>query len=74
VLSTFVVFLNRKDTNQFLMQSSAKTVLLTLSIMGIAMTFVLGQVVPVLAQTVPTSSNLVKRDYSYTDDQHLTAA
>ncbi|CUR52185.1 exported protein of unknown function [Nitrosotalea devaniterrae] len=55
------------------MQSSAKTVLLTLSIMGIAMTFVLGQVVPVLAQTVPTSSNLVKRDYSYTDDQHLTA-
>ncbi|MGI0018563.1 MAG: hypothetical protein ACREA1_07625, partial [Nitrosotalea sp.] len=32
------------------------------------------QVVPVLAQTVPTSSNLVKRDFSYTDDQHTTAS
>jgi len=55
------------------LQSSAKTMLLTISVMGIAMAFVLGQVVPALAQTIPTSSNLVKRDFSTTDDQHTTA-
>lgn len=36
-------------------------------------TFVLGSVTPVLAQTTTTTSNLVKRDYSYSNDQHLTA-
>lgn len=55
------------------MQYNAKAALLTLSIASIVMTLVVGQMAPVLAQSVPTSSNLVKRDYSYTDDQHLTA-
>ncbi|HEX5457980.1 MAG TPA: hypothetical protein VFX64_06300 [Candidatus Nitrosotalea sp.] len=55
------------------MQYNAKTTLLTLSIASIVVTLVVGQMAPVLAQSVPTSSNLVKRDYSYTDDQHLTA-
>lgn len=55
------------------MQYNAKVALLTLSIASIVMTLVVGQMAPVLAQSVPTSSNLVKRDYSYTDDQHLTA-
>lgn len=55
------------------MQYNAKAALLMLSIASIVMTLVVGQMAPVLAQSVPTSSNLVKRDYSYTDDQHLTA-
>ena len=55
------------------MQYNAKAALLTVSIASIVMTLVVGQMAPVLAQSVPTSSNLVKRDYSYTDDQHLTA-
>ncbi|MHB8602514.1 MAG: hypothetical protein ACYC6W_09825 [Nitrosotalea sp.] len=55
------------------MQYTAKTMLLTMSIMGIAMTLVVGQMVPVLAQTIPTSSNLVKRDFATTDDQHTTS-
>ena len=55
------------------MQYNAKAALLTISIASIVMTLVVGQMAPVLAQSVPTSSNLVKRDYSYTDDQHLTA-
>lgn len=55
------------------MQYNAKVALLTLSIASIVVTLVVGQMAPVLAQSVPTSSNLVKRDYSYTDDQHLTA-
>jgi hypothetical protein len=55
------------------MQFNAKAVLLTLSIASIMITLVAGQMAPVLAQSVPTSSNLIKRDYSYTDDQHLTA-
>ncbi len=55
------------------MQYDAKAALLTISIASIVMTLVVGQMAPVLAQSVPTSSNLVKRDYSYTDDQHLTA-
>lgn len=55
------------------MQYNARAVLLTLSVASIVMTLVVGQMAPVLAQSVPTSSNLVKRDYSYTDDQHLTA-
>lgn len=37
------------------------------------LTFVLGSVTPVLAQTAPTPNKLVKRDYSYSNDQHLTA-
>lgn len=44
-----------------------------MSIAAIVITFVLGSVTPVLAQTAPTTSNLVKRDYSYSNDQHLTA-
>lgn len=55
------------------MQYDAKATLLMLSIASIVITLVVGQMAPVLAQSVPTSSNLVKRDYSYTDDQHLTA-
>jgi hypothetical protein len=55
------------------MQYSAKTMLLAMSIMGIVMTLVIGQMVPVLAQSIPTSSNLVKRDMSVMDDQHTTA-
>lgn len=55
------------------MQYTAKITLLAISIMGIAMTLVVGQVVPALAQSVPTTSNLVKRDFATTDDQHTTA-
>lgn len=55
------------------MQYSAKTMLLAMSIVGIVMTLVIGQMVPVLAQSIPTSSNLVKRDMSVMDDQHTTA-
>ncbi len=55
------------------MQYNAKATLLMMSIASIVLTLVVGQMAPVLAQSVPTSSNLVKRDYSYTDDQHLTA-
>jgi hypothetical protein len=55
------------------MQYNAKAALLMLSVASIVMILVVGQMAPVLAQSVPTSSNLVKRDYSYTDDQHLTA-
>lgn len=44
-----------------------------MSIAAIVITFVFGSVTPVLAQTVPTTSNLVKRDYSYLNDQHTTA-
>jgi hypothetical protein len=55
------------------MQYNAKAALLMISIASIVLTLVVGQMAPVLAQSVPTSSNLVKRDYSYTDDQHLTA-
>ena len=56
-----------------MLQSSIKTVLLAISITAIVITFVFGSVTPVLAQTVPTTSNLVKRDYSYLDDSHTTA-
>lgn len=50
-----------------------KAALLILSIASIVMTLVVGQMAPVFAQSVPTSSNLVKRDYSYNDDQHFAA-
>ena len=55
------------------MQSDIKTVLLTISLAAVVIALVLGSVAPVLAQTTPTTSNLVKRDYSYANDQHLTA-
>ena len=55
------------------MQSDVKTVLLTISLAAVVIALVLGSVAPVLAQTVPTTSDLVKRDYSYNNDQHLTA-
>ena len=55
------------------MQSDIKTVLLTISLAAVVIVLVLGSVVPALAQTAPTTSNLVKRDYSYVNDQHLTA-
>lgn len=44
-----------------------------MSITAIVITFVFGSVTPVLAQTAPATSNLVKRDYSYLNDQHTTA-
>lgn len=44
-----------------------------MSISAIVITFITGSVTPVLAQTAPTTSNLVKRDYSYLNDQHTTA-
>ncbi|MGI0065970.1 MAG: hypothetical protein ACREA5_00395 [Nitrosotalea sp.] len=56
------------------MRSSIKSVMLTISITAIMMAFVLGQVAPVLAQSVPATSNLVKRDFTSTDNQHLTAS
>lgn len=55
------------------MQSSVKAVLLAISVAAVMITFVLGSVTSVLAQTTPTTTNLVKRDYSYSNDQHLTA-
>lgn len=55
------------------MQSDIKTVLLTLSLTAVVIALVLGSVSPVLAQTTPATSGLVKRDYSYANDQHLTA-
>ena len=55
------------------MKSNVKAVLLTISIAAIVIAFISGSVTPVLAQTAPTTSNLVKRDYSYSNDQHLTA-
>ena len=55
------------------MQSDIKTVLLTISLAAVVIALVLGSVSPVLAQTAPATTNLVKRDYSYANDQHLTA-
>jgi hypothetical protein len=56
-----------------LLQSSVKITLLTVTILTIMVTLVSSQVAPALAQTTPTPSNLEKRNYSYLDDQHLTA-
>lgn len=55
------------------MQSDVKTVLLTLSLTAVVIALVLGSIVPVSAQTAPATNGLVKRDYSYANDQHLTA-
>lgn len=55
------------------MQSGIKTVLFTMSLTAVVIALVFGSVAPVLAQTAPATSNLVKRDYSYANDQHLTA-
>lgn len=55
------------------MQSDVKTVLLTLSLTAVVIALVLGSIAPVLAQTAPATNGLVKRDYSYANDQHLTA-
>lgn len=55
------------------MQSDVKTVLLTLSLTAVVIALVLGSVAPVSAQTAPATNGLVKRDYSYANDQHLTA-
>ena len=55
------------------MQSDIKTVLLTLSLTAVVIALVLGSIVPVSAQTAPATNGLVKRDYSYANDQHLTA-
>ncbi len=55
------------------MQFDIKTVLLTISLVAVVIALVLGSASPVSAQTNPTTSNLVKRDYSYAGDQHLTA-
>jgi hypothetical protein len=44
------------------------------SILTIMMTFVLGQAVPVSGQTIPAGVTLVQRDFSYLNDQHLTAS
>jgi len=54
------------------LQSDIKTILFSISLTAVVIALVLGSVAPVLAQTTPTS-NLVKRDYSYANDQHLTA-
>ena len=56
------------------MQYTAKTIVLAMSIVGIMMIFVISPIAPALAQTIPTSSNLVKRDFSVMDDQHTTAS
>jgi len=55
------------------MQSDIKTVLLTLSLTAVVIALVLGSIAPVSAQTAPATNGLVKRDYSYANDQHLTA-
>ena len=55
------------------MQSDIKTVLLTISLATVVIALVLGSTSPVFAQTNSTTNNLVKRDYSYANDQHLTA-
>lgn len=55
------------------MQSDIKTVLLAISLTAVVIALVLGSITPVLAQTTPATSGLVKRDYSYANDQHLTA-
>ncbi len=56
------------------MQSGIKSILLTLSIAAILLTFVLGQVAPVLAQTTTPVGNLVKRSFTSGGNQHLTAS
>src|SRR5690348_17613550 len=56
-----------------LMQSDIKTVLFTISLSAVVIALVLGSVAPALAQTAPATNGLVKRDYSYANDQHLTA-
>ncbi len=56
------------------MQSGMKGVMFTISITVILSTFVLGQVTaPALAQTTPIPNNLIKRDFSFNYNQHLTA-
>ena len=56
------------------MRSGIKSVILAISIITMLMAFVLGPVAPALAQTTPATANLVKRDFSSTDNQHLTAS
>ena len=56
------------------MQSGIKSIF-TISIAAMLLTFVLGQVAPpALAQTATAMDNLVKRDFSSGDNQHLTAS
>ncbi|MDE1813542.1 MAG: hypothetical protein KGH87_02985 [Thaumarchaeota archaeon] len=56
------------------MRSGIKSVILAISVITMLMAFVLGPVAPALAQTTPATANLVKRDFSSTDNQHLTAS
>lgn len=67
------VFLNRKDTHKFSMRSGIRSIILAISVITMV-TFVLGQGAPASAQTIPATANLVKRDFSSTNNQHLTAS
>ncbi|MGI0007986.1 MAG: hypothetical protein ACREAR_08345, partial [Nitrosotalea sp.] len=57
------------------MQSGIKSTLLTLSVATMLLTLVIGQVAPpALAQTTSAMDNLIKRDFSFGGNQHLTAS
>ncbi len=69
------VFLNIKDANKILMQSGIKGTILVMSVTTILLTLVMGQVAPpALAQTTSAMDNLIKRDFSFGGNQHLTAS
>ena len=57
------------------MQSGIKSILLGMSVVTILFTLVVGQVAPpALAQTTNAMDNLIKRDFSFGGNQHLTAS
>ncbi|MGI0094363.1 MAG: hypothetical protein ACREA8_09705 [Nitrosotalea sp.] len=57
------------------MQSGIKSTLLAISAVTMLLTLVIGQVAPIaLAQTTSTMDNLIKRDFSFGGNQHLTAS
>lgn len=57
------------------MHAGIKGTVFTLSIATMLFTLVLGQVVPsALAQTTSAMDNLIKRDFSFGGNQHLTAS
>ncbi|MGI0062740.1 MAG: hypothetical protein ACREBA_09850, partial [Nitrosotalea sp.] len=57
------------------MQSGIKSTLLAISAVTMLLTLVIGQVAPpALAQTTSAMDNLIKRDFSFGGNQHLTAS
>lgn len=57
------------------MRSDIKSTLVAISVATILLTLVIGQVAPpALAQTTSAMDNLIKRDFSFGGNQHLTAS